>query len=240
MTDYAEEQRNELEAIESIYPDSFTVLSDEPISFTITVTSDAGENDEIAEATLKFTYVEKYPDEPPEWEIFSRENLEDGDEEEILTLLQQQAEENLGMVMIFSLVTAVQEKLNEMVDQIKNRREEEKLRQEREAEEAEKVTFQGTVVNIENFLAWKARFELEVAEIRQKRQKDEEQAGKLKLTGKQLFETDHNLDTSDIQFLEEAGNNVEVDESLFQDIEDLDLDEDDPDFNPLDMGSDED
>lgn len=26
MTDYAEEQRNELEAIESIYPDSFTGL----------------------------------------------------------------------------------------------------------------------------------------------------------------------------------------------------------------------
>ncbi|KAK0149482.1 RWD domain-containing protein 1 [Merluccius polli] len=233
MTDYAEEQRNELEAIESIYPDSYTVLSDEPISFTITVTSDAGENDETVEATLKFTYVEKYPDEPPEWEIFSRENLEDGDEEEILTLLQQQvcavsglhlltvpllAEENLGMVMIFTLVTAVQEKLNEMVDQIKNRREEEKVRQEREAEEAEKVAFQGTVVTIENFLAWKARFEMEVAEIRRRRQKDEEQAGKLKLT---------------------AGNNVEVDESLFQDIDDLDLDEDDPDFNPLE-GSDED
>lgn len=27
MTDYAEEQRNELEAIESIYPDSFTGLT---------------------------------------------------------------------------------------------------------------------------------------------------------------------------------------------------------------------
>lgn len=37
-----------------------------------------------------------------------------------------------------------------------------------------------------------------------------------------------------------AGNSVEVDESLFQDIEDLDLDEDDPDFDPLDMGNDED
>lgn len=37
-----------------------------------------------------------------------------------------------------------------------------------------------------------------------------------------------------------AGNNVEVDESLFQDIEDLDLDEDDPDFDPIEMGSDED
>ena len=37
MTDYGEEQRNELEALESIYPDSFTVLSENPPSFTITV-----------------------------------------------------------------------------------------------------------------------------------------------------------------------------------------------------------
>lgn len=50
-----------------------------------------------------------------------------------------QAEENLGMVMIFTLVTAVQEKLNEIVDAMKNRREEEKLQKEKEAEEAEKV-----------------------------------------------------------------------------------------------------
>lgn len=240
MTDYAEEQRNELEALESIYPDSFTVLSEVPTSFTITVTSDAGENDETVEATLKFTYVEQYPDEAPLWEIFSQENLEDSDAEEILTLLKQQAEENLGMVMIFTLVTAVQEKLNEMVDQIKNRREEELKRKEAEAEEAEKVAFQGTVVTIENFLAWKARFEQEMSELKKKRQKEEEQSGKTKLTGKKLFETDHNLDTSDIQFLEDSGNNVEVDESLFQDIDDLDLDEDDPDFDPLELGSDED
>lgn len=240
MTDYAEEQRNELEAIESIYEDSFTVLSEQPISFTVTVTSDAGENHEMVEATLKFTYVEKYPDEPPLWEIDSQENLEDADVEDILTFLQQQAEENLGMVMIFTLVSAVQEKLNEIVDQKKNRREEEAKRKEREAEEAEKVLFQGTVVTIENFLAWKAKFELEMFELKRKKQKEEEQAGKGKLTGKQLFETDHNLDTSDIQFLEDTGNNVEVDESLFQDIDDLDLDEDDPDFDPLAMGSDED
>ncbi|XP_054879178.1 RWD domain-containing protein 1 [Poeciliopsis prolifica] len=240
MTDYVEEQRNELEAIESIYPDSFTVLSEEPTSFTITVTSDAGENGETVEATLKFTYVSEYPDEPPLWEIYSQENLEDGDLENILTLLKQQAEENLGMVMIFTLVTAVQEKLNEIVDAMKNRQEEEKLRKEKEAEEAEKVKFQGTVVTIENFLAWKAKFELEMAEFRRKKQKEEEQAGKPRLTGKQLFERDHNLDTSDIQFLEDAGNNVEVDESLFQDIEDLDLDEEDPNFDPLDMDSDDD
>uniref|UniRef100_A0A8C6S8X0 RWD domain-containing protein 1 n=1 Tax=Neogobius melanostomus TaxID=47308 RepID=A0A8C6S8X0_9GOBI len=240
MTDYAEEQRNELEAIESIYPDSFTVLSENPTSFTITVMSDAGENGETVETLLKFTYVEKYPDEPPLWEIQSQENLEDRDVQEILTLLQQQAEENLGMVMIFTLVTAVQEKLNEIVDAIKTRQEEDKRLKEKEAEEAETKAFQGTVVTIENFLAWKTTFEQEMSEIRKKRQKEEEQVGKYKLTGKQLFETDHNLDTSDIQFLEDTGNSVEVDESLFQDMEDLDLDEDDPDFDPLAMGSDED
>lgn len=42
------------------------------------------------EATLKFTYVEKYPDEPPLWELQAQENLEDGDVESILSLLQQQ------------------------------------------------------------------------------------------------------------------------------------------------------
>lgn len=240
MTDYGEEQRNELEAIESIYPDSFTVLSEAPTSFTITVTSDAGENDETVQVTLKFTYVEKYPDEAPLWEIHSQENLEDSDTEDVLTLLKQQAEENLGMVMIFTLVTAVQEKLNEIVDQIKSRREEETLRREREAEEAEKRAFQGTVVTIENFLSWKAQFEQDMAELRKKKQKEDEQSGKNKLTGKQLFERDHNLDTSDIQFLEDGGNSVEVDESLFQDIDDLELEEDDPDFDPLDIGSDED
>ncbi|KAL2084841.1 hypothetical protein ACEWY4_020359 [Coilia grayii] len=240
MTDYGEEQRNELEAIESIYPDSFTVLSEDPVSFTITVTSEAGENDETVEVTLKFTYVEKYPDEPPLWEIHSQENLEDSDAQDVLQLLQQQAEENLGMVMIFTLVTAVQEKLNEIVDQIKSRQEEEKRRKEKELEEAEKKAFQGTVVTIENFLSWKANFERDMSELKKRKLKEEEQAGKNKLTGKQLFERDHNLDTSDIQFLEEAGNNVEVDESLFQDIDDLDLDEDDPDFDPLALGSDED
>ena len=41
--------------------------------------------------------------------------------------------------MIFTLVTAVQEKLNAIVDQIKTRREEDKKQKEKEAEEAEKV-----------------------------------------------------------------------------------------------------
>lgn len=51
----------------------------------------------------------------------------------------------------------------------------------------QQVAFQGTVVTIENFLAWKAKFELEMAELRRKRQKEEEQAGKPKLTGTRCY-----------------------------------------------------
>ncbi|KAI2543604.1 RWDD1 isoform 4, partial [Pan troglodytes] len=72
------------------------------------------------------------------------------------------------MVMIFTLVTAVQEKLNEIVDQIKTRREEEKKQKEKEAEEAEKQLFHGTPVTIENFLNWKAKFDAELLEIKKK------------------------------------------------------------------------
>ncbi|KAB0386292.1 hypothetical protein FD755_001248 [Muntiacus reevesi] len=219
MTDYGEEQRNELETLKSVYTDSFTVLSEYPPSFTITVTSEAGENDETVQTTLKFTYSEKYPYEAPLYEIFTQLNLEDNDTADILKLLALQAEENLGMVMIFTLVTAVHEKLNEIVDQIKARREEEKKQEEKEAEEAKKQLFHGTSVTVENFLNWKAKFDTELLEIKKKWMKEEEQAGKNKLN---------------------AGNNVKVDESLFREMNDLELEdnEDDPDCNSADRESD--
>ncbi|XP_061430910.1 RWD domain-containing protein 1 [Lethenteron reissneri] len=243
--DYEEEQRNELEALESIYPDCFSVLTVAPPAFTITLTSDIGDDsNQDVQVTLKFTYVEKYPDEPPLFEVVGQENLMDEDVADITRLLEEQATENLGMAMIFTFASAVQERLNELVDQMKVVKEEDLQRQQREAEEAEKVTFHGTPVTIENFLSWKAKFDQERLEMRKKKQlREEEQIGKSKLSGKQLFETDRNLDTSDMQFLEE-GDNVEVDESLFQDMEDLDIDEDDdedddPTFNPADLDSDE-
>ncbi|KAI5226017.1 Rwd Domain-Containing Protein 1 [Manis pentadactyla] len=154
MTDYSEEPHNEQEAPEFIYPNSFTVLSEYPPSFSITVTSGAGENDDTVQTALKFTYSKKYPDEAPLYDIFSQENLEDNDVSDTLKLLA--------------------------------------------------IT------------------------------------GREKPCGKQLLETDHDLDTSDIQFLEDAVNCVAVDESLFQETGDVELEdnEDDPDYNPADPESD--
>ena len=51
-----------------------------------------------------------------------------------------QAEENLGMVMVFTLISAVQERLNSMVDEMKAQKEQEIERKRLEAEEAEMVS----------------------------------------------------------------------------------------------------
>uniref|UniRef100_UPI00358F64C7 RWD domain-containing protein 1 n=1 Tax=Myxine glutinosa TaxID=7769 RepID=UPI00358F64C7 len=237
MTDYVEEQNNEFEALQSIYSDCFSVISEEPTSFTIEVSSDVGhKSGEVLKVELKFTFVERYPDEPPLFEVICRGNLSDDDVCSLKSLLKEQAEENAGMVMIFTLVSAVQEHLNELVDQIKSQKDKEVERKQLEQEEAESKRFQGTPVTIENFLAWQIGFNLEYAEVRRKKcQRDDDLAMKCKLTGKQLFERDRNLDTSDMQFLEE-GDNVEVDESLFQDLDDLALEDDEnADLNPADL-----
>uniref|UniRef100_A0A8C4QT05 RWD domain-containing protein 1 n=1 Tax=Eptatretus burgeri TaxID=7764 RepID=A0A8C4QT05_EPTBU len=237
MTDYVEEQTNEFEALQSIYSDCFSVISEEPTSFTIEVSSDLShKSGEVLKVELKFTFVERYPDEPPLFEVVSRGNLSDDDVCSLKSLLNEQAEENVGMVMIFTLVSAAQEHLNELVDQIKSQKDKEVERKQLEQEEADNERFQGTPVTIENFLAWKIAFNLEYAEMRSKKyQRDDELGGKCKLTGKQLFERDRNLDTSDMQFLEE-GDNVEVDESLFQDLDDLALEDDEnADLNPADL-----
>lgn len=64
--------------------------------------------------------------------------------------------------------------------------------------------------------------------ITQKKEKASQEAKKL--TGKELFLRDTTLNESDLKFLLEAGEsleNVKIDESLFQNLGDLELDESD-------------
>ena len=82
--------------------------------------------------------------------------------------------------------------------------------------------YKGTPVTLQNFLEWKAKFDAEM--IACGKRKVVEVSQSKRLTGKQLFEQDSTLNESDIKFLT-SDPGVKVDESLFQDFEDLDLDE---------------
>jgi len=66
-------------------------------------------------------------------------------------------------------------------------------------------------------------------EQRELNKKDE--SGSKKPTGKQLFERDSDL-FNDLKFIENEEEALEVDESLFQNLDDLDIDDDGEEYVP--------
>ncbi|CAK8678857.1 RWD domain-containing protein 1-like [Clavelina lepadiformis] len=230
MTDYEEEQRDEIEALESIYPDSFTSVSDKPHCFSISVGTEEGADEDDVESfsvTLQFTYTQKYPEEAPIFEVVGLDGFEDdGYEEKLNNIINDQIEENLGMAMIFTIVSAVQEHLNVMKDDILERIKHEAERKEREEKEADEKKCRGTPVTVANFLAWKSKFDEEMAEIEKQKMQNEKKTSKL--SGKEVFQQ-MKVEIDDAELLEGEQEAVEVDESLFEDLDDLELD-DDEDF----------
>lgn len=236
MTDYKEEQTNEIEALESIYPDEFEILDTDPHhKFKICVKSEGSEPYadllvEPAEIILNFEYTSNYPDEPPVMEVIPVENIEDEELEDLRTELVEQCEENIGMVMVFTLVSYSLEWLSNHKESLARSAKDELEKKKLILEEAERKKFEGTRVCVETFLAWKAKFDAELSALRCDDKDDEKNK---KLTGRELFMKDKTLNESDLSFLGEGESEVTVDESLFQDLDDLDLeDDDDEDFVP--------
>lgn len=227
--DYNEEQKGEIEALESIYYGDFNVISSEPYhKFSIPIKTEEYDSDpdNSLSCDLIVTYTPKYPEEAPLIELENAINFEDDYENGLLEYLAEQVQENIGMVMVFTLVSSAQEWLNIKHEKLKREKEETAALKLRQEEEAELKRFQGTRVTVETFMKWKKQFEDELGITKKKEIAEKE--GK-KLTGRELFMTDKTLNESDLQFLEE-GDAVKVDESLFQDLDDLDLD--DEDFDP--------
>lgn len=205
MTDYKEEQQSELEALRSIYSnEEFTEISSDPYVFDITVVVEAADDDKSATATVRFTYTPNYPDTPPDMCV-TNSNLSGVQVTELEQLLREQAEEELGVVMVFSLVSAVQEKVGELLDNEVTAAAEQAEQEAKQKEEPD-TTFHGTPVTKETFSTWKESFDAEMANKCSHGNKE------VKLTGKQLFERDKSLITSDIKFIEETSADDVTDE----------------------------
>ncbi|XP_056639683.1 RWD domain-containing protein 1 [Diorhabda sublineata] len=237
--DYQEEQKNEIEALESIYYGDFEIISTKPYhKFSIPIKTEEYEPYMAngLSCDLVISYTPKYPEEAPIIEIDNCENFDDEYEQLLLNYLNEQIQENLGMVMVFTLVSSAQEWLNVKWEEIKKEKEEQIALRLKEEEEAEMKRFEGTRVTVETFMKWKRLFEDELGITKKKELLEKE--GK-KLTGRELFMQDNTLNESDLKFLDE-GDAVKVDESLFQDLDDLDIDddEDDEDFDPNNYHSD--
>ncbi|PHH90986.1 hypothetical protein CDD83_2056 [Cordyceps sp. RAO-2017] len=203
-----EEQVEEREVLESIFPDEITDISETEFRISVTLDVPADESGEAeAEAEppgflLHVRYPDDYPDAAPHLDMLAAPNAAPRadfsvaeDRAQLLAGLEATVRENLGMAMVFTLVTALREAAEQLIqarhDAATAARDEALLA----AERAENAKFHGTPVTPDSFLRWRRDFLREMDEA--ERREEEERAAELRrarvkdpvrLTGKQLWE----------------------------------------------------
>jgi tRNA(Ile)-lysidine synthase TilS/MesJ len=121
--------------------------------------------------------------------------------------------------MVFTLASTLKEWLDDNNFDVKDR---ERQRIQKELDEAEERRRQGTAVTPETFNAWAKAFYAERRAIEEKKAALEQ---KVKLTGRQLFESSPELALSDTSYVEQGDETVAVDWNLFSQEVDASLDE---------------
>ncbi|XP_024530121.1 RWD domain-containing protein 1-like isoform X2 [Selaginella moellendorffii] len=157
--DYAQEQEMEVEALQAILMDDIQVLEDtQSPSYQIKITSE--DEGEAAQVNLIFAHTPNYPDEPPLLDVRSGKGVRDSEAKELKQKLQAEATESLGMAMMYTLATSAKEWLSLRFAQ----EDEGSGEDEEEAPGIDEVVEpHGEVVTVETFVAWRERFEAELA-----------------------------------------------------------------------------
>uniref|UniRef100_A0A5B7AE78 Putative RWD domain-containing protein 1 isoform X2 n=1 Tax=Davidia involucrata TaxID=16924 RepID=A0A5B7AE78_DAVIN len=235
MTDYVqEEQEMEIEALEAILMDDFkeihsseSGLNTSNRCFQITLSPQDDEADESAATPVRlaliFSHTEKYPDEPPLLNVLSLKGIQAADLKILKEKLGQEASENLGMAMVYTLVTSAKEWLCEIFAQVagvENTEEEETVKDDI-------IVPHGEPVAVDTFLAWRERFEAELALERAKLMPESALTAskEKKLTGRHWFESGRAVAKGTAPITE--GSDVVVEEDIVFDDDDFEDDEED-------------
>merc|ERR1711937_575207 len=222
----SEEQEEEFEALQAIYPEieRYEESPEQPLLiFAIDLASETEENQ--LSVRLQISMPETYPEVGPECDVLEySDSLDPADCVNIEKFIRETCEDQLGEIMCFTVISGVQDQLNDLVDEIERRKLEAEEKRKQEEEEAAQKKFIGTRVTVESFLQWKEKFDAELEALKTKEQKDKEAALQGRMTGKQLFLTKKAVDNEDVTIA--MADQVEVDESLFENMDELDLDED--------------
>lgn len=175
--------------------------------FRIAVTLDIlgeeeDEEDEAPQFILQVRYPPDYPDSAPHLDLIAPPNAPvhpdfsvADDRDQLLAGLDETIQESLGMAMVFTLVSALKEAAEQLIqdrrDAVAKVREEAALA----AEHEENKKFHGSMVTPETFLKWREGF-LQEMEEKERKEEDERLAElkkarvkePVKLSGRQLWE----------------------------------------------------
>ncbi|KAG5537839.1 hypothetical protein RHGRI_025067 [Rhododendron griersonianum] len=171
---------------------------------------------------LIFSHTEKYPDEPPLLNVKSLKGMHTSDLKILKEKLDQEASENLGMAMVYTLVTSAKEWLCERFAE-----DADEGNTEEEEKKDEIIIPHGEPVTVDTFIAWRERFEAELALERAKLMPESALSApkEKKLTGRQWFESGRASAKGAGPIAE--GSDVEDEEDIDFDDEDFEDDEDD-------------
>lgn len=210
--DPVEEQQQELEVLESIYPDELVKHSDTEFDVKIPLDTSSKRNHTLI---LSVKYPPEYPNVLPELELdveeYDEEEEEDSDEDEderankrnlnlpelvefgpsdieiILSKLNEEADLQLGIPSIFALVTIGKDEgeqlFRDKLDALEKTREEELVKQEAELSKK----FIGTKVTPESFTKWREQFREEMG-IDSKLEEFYKAQHNGKMSGREIFE----------------------------------------------------
>ncbi|CAI2729339.1 unnamed protein product [Schistosoma spindalis] len=227
----AEDCENELIALESIYEDKYQLVQTTPkrkIKVNLNGQSDNSLSTKVR-CQLLFELTSNYPNKAPKYQILKPENLSNEDISDINIIINEVIERSLGFIMLFDILTEVQQKLDSICTKILIRQRNEAKEKRKAIQLEEEAKFRGDRVTVESFLEWNTKFLAEMELLKEKTISEDQNSVK-RLTGRELFLKDNHYDDSDLTFLETNGGEVvEIDEHLFVDIGDIDLDDDDDD-----------
>lgn len=241
--DYESEQSMEMEALEAILMDDLqpysgtlpTPWTTHAPTYKVTIKPEEDQDEDAAHIfELLFAHTPTYPDEPPCLRLRSAKGISDSDVNKVQELLETEAQNSLGMAMVFNLVNAAREWLqNHALGSTEPEDDPETARKKaEEAEEAKRAAARahGTMVTVETFNAWKLKFEAEMAALKGT---SKEADRKDRLTGKQFF-----LQATTAEAASEDGALSEDDEVEFdlvdEDEDDIDYEDDEDDEGMLD------
>ena len=152
---------------------------------------------------LRVQYPETYPDVAPDLDLSTHPNAPKHDKLDVhddkvrlLESLQDAIDENIGMAMVFTLVSTLKENAESLIAERQQVEQAEKDKEAAKAEEEENKKFHGTAVTRKSFLEWRERFQNESEESERRRQEEKEAEDKRKrvpkeekkLTGRELWE----------------------------------------------------